>query len=172
MSKLTLKKIRRVRWFQVLFCVVFAAAWGTIPGIYHRWKAKRDYDRHYSNLLELPLDISPRRAFMQRLPGVEGKALWIDLYEPDAGEFDKLRTWLINHDGFSEVTSHSRSLPNNPRDWEGKKGQQSLMIDQGPDGGWIHITLCRRMSAEDAKKDLVNYPWKLEMQEIQSHSYD
>lgn len=154
------RKVRRVDLRTILFVAVFGLAWGTVPGVYHRWETRRKYDQRYSKMLELPSSISQPRAYLQRMPGVVGKALWIDFYQPNADEDVKLRDWFVKHDGFSEFKLRDRHLPKPIGSWEAEKGVQFLIFSRQSDDGWVHISLGQGMTPNEAKKDLATFPWK------------
>lgn len=153
-----------LNWRLVLFWVLFGVAWGTIPGVYQRWMARRSYNQRYSKLLELPSSLSRPRAYLARMPGVIGRALCIDFYEPNADEDDKLRAWFVQHDGFSEFRSVDRLLP---KQWEAARGMQFLIVGREDQSGWVHMTLGQRMPPDEAKRDLDNFPWESALQENQ-----
>jgi len=98
------------------------------------------------------------------MPGVIGRALCIDFYEPNADEDDKLRAWFVQHDGFSEFRSVDRLLP---KQWEAARGMQFLIVGREDQSGWVHMTLGQRMPPDEAKRDLDNFPWKSALQENQ-----
>ena len=96
------KNVRPMLWRRVVFALLFGVAFGELSGVYRSWTARRDYAQRYSKLLELPSDIGRPLAHLHRMPGVVGKALWIDFYRPNSDEDEKLRNWFVTHDGFSE----------------------------------------------------------------------
>lgn len=171
-TKGTSKKKPLVSWPTVLSCLLLSAAWGLGSGAYQRWRARTEYDRRYSKLLELPSSISPSKGYLQRLPGVVGKALCIDFYKPNADDDDKLIAWFTRHDGFSDFKSLDRHLPRPVGDWEASRGRQFLIVSRQSESGWVHITLGQRMSPAEAEKDLATYPWRSEMLEMQKHRSD
>jgi hypothetical protein len=161
-------KFHRANWRVVLFALMFGAVWGTIPGVYHRWAARREYEQRYSKLLELPSSISAPRAHLQRMPGVVGKALWIDFYQPNADEDDKLRAWFVKYDGFSDFKGPNWPLPKPIGEWEAVRAKQFLIESRDSENGWVHICLGQRMPPEEAEKDLATYPWQSEMKALHS----
>lgn len=163
------KTFHFLNWPQVLTCLVFGLLWGTVPGVYQRWRARREYDLRYSTILELPSTISRPKAFLQRMPGVVGKALWIDFYLPNPDEYDQLTAWFVKHDGFTESGTPNPSFQRVAGTWEAERGSQSLILSRDAGSGWVHITLGHKMSPKEAEKDLASYPWQSEMQSLQKH---
>ena len=94
------------------------------------------------------------------MPGVVGRALWIDFYQPNPDEDDKLMSWFVKHDGFSEFKSLNRHLPKPIGDWQTERGIQSLIVSRHSENGWVHITLGQRMPPDEVAKDLATFPWQ------------
>ncbi len=103
------------------------------------------------------------------MPGVVGKALWIDFYQPNTDEDAKLRAWFVMYDGFSSFKSLNRHLPEPIGDWEATRGKQSLTVSRHDESGWVHVSLGQKMPLDEAEKDLATYPWHSELQVLKRH---
>ncbi len=156
-------KRRLPSWSLILFGILVCLAWVSLSGKYQNWMARREYAQRYSTALELPDNISLPRASFQRMPGVVGKALWVDFLQ-DASEDEKLRTWFVKHSGFSEFKSEYPLFPKPTGMWKASRGSQFLIMYRQDENGWVHLTLGQRMPPDEAEKDLATFTWKSEMQ--------
>ncbi len=156
-------KSRLPNWRQVLVGVLIGVGCATLSGEYQRWKTRSEYDQHYSKLLELPSSISRPQAHFQRMPGVVGKALWIDFYQPNSDEDNTIRDWFVKHDGFSKFKSLYPYLSMSLGAWEAERGPQFLIMSREAENGWVQLSLGQRMTPAEADRDLATYPWKSQM---------
>jgi hypothetical protein len=161
------KRVRLPNLRPVLFMVAVGVAYTALSAVYQDWKVRRDYDQRYSKLLQLPSDISRPKARLQRMPGVVGKALWIDFYQPNASEDERLRAWFTEHGGFSKFKALIPRLPKPIGYWRAERDKQFLIVSRDDENGWVHISYGQSMSPKEAERDLATYPWESEMQASQ-----
>lgn len=124
------KRFRLPSWRVILVAVLSGFVGGILPHVYQGWATRRDYDRRYSKLLELPENISQPKASLHRMPGAVGKTLWIDFYQPNPEDDEKLRAWFTKHDGFSTFKSEYPRIPQPMGDWRAERGTQVLIVSR------------------------------------------